>query len=84
MEADREKRLLQRLDAELARRRQKRTADAVLALLREPHPWRGQTICCGHDDGVVTFPTWDEADAFREAYIGVAPEHDRAVIVSHA
>lgn len=28
-----------------------------------------QLTCCGRDDGRPEFRTWDEADAFREAYL---------------
>lgn len=54
-------------------------------------PWRLRLICCGRDDGVVEFETWEAADAFRDSYTsgdGVlnrnTPErggHDRAAII---
>lgn len=56
--------------------------------------WRVRLVCCGRDDGVVTFLSWEEADAFRDAYVqgaGVAehgysaahhePGHRRAGII---
>jgi len=30
--------------------------------------WRVWLICCERDDGVYLAETWDEAEAFREAY----------------
>lgn len=57
-------------------------------------PWQGQLLCCGFDEGTEGFDTWEEADAFREAYTSgpaVAPHgysaplyemgHRRAVII---
>lgn len=51
--------------------------------------WRLRLVCCGRDDGIETFDTWDAADDFREAYTsgpGVAPNggHDRAAILERA
>jgi len=56
--------------------------------------WLVRAICCGRDDGTLTFDTWDEADRFREMYstgYGVArygygspqhePGHRRAAII---
>ena len=60
----------------------------------QPAWWRVHLICCGRDDGYVHFPTWEDADRFRDDYTrgpGVhpngysAPEHahghKRAAIV---
>lgn len=32
--------------------------------------WRVKLICCGRDDGVYVAETWEEAEAFRDAYTG--------------
>ena len=80
----------------------------VLALFSEAPPkpemdgatlkrWRVRLICCGRDDGIMSFDTYEEAEAFRETYTsgpGVhtlgysAPEHSsghrRAAIISEA
>ena len=57
--------------------------------------WLCRLVCCGRDDGVVECESWEQADAFREAYtsgVGVALHgysaplyesgHRRAVIVT--
>ncbi len=51
----------------------------------EPQPWRVDLSCCGRDGGTYFFPTWEEADAFRNSYTsgpGVNPQgysaHDSA------
>lgn len=54
--------------------------------------WLVRLICCGRDDGSQVVRTWDEANAFREAYtsgVGVkgpdwpwAGGHERSAIVS--
>ena len=56
--------------------------------------WCVRLICCGRDDGTEHFPTWEEADAFRNSYAsgpGVDPHgysgghtggHQRAAIIS--
>lgn len=58
--------------------------------------WTLKLICCGRDDGSVTFQTWEEADDFREAYTSgyaVDPHgysgtgtsgHQRAAILTEA
>lgn len=30
--------------------------------------WLLQLVCCGRDDGVEVFPSWDAADSFRKSY----------------
>ena len=42
--------------------------------------WRVRLICCGRDDGAVTFPTWEDAEDFRVSYVA-AEGHDRAAII---
>lgn len=42
--------------------------------------WRVRLVCCGREDGIEVFDTWEAANAFREDYttgVGVArsPEH---------
>ena len=38
--------------------------------------WVVRLTCCGHDEGVYTrASTWEEADAFREAYTSGAGVH---------
>lgn len=32
--------------------------------------WRVRMICCGTDDGVRDFDSWETADRFRNAYTG--------------
>lgn len=48
--------------------------------------WQVRLICCGREDGIQQFDTWDEAEQFREAYIsgpGVGPDgHDRAAVIT--
>jgi hypothetical protein len=69
------------------------TADA-----EAPRPkWTVALTCCGYDDGTFTANTYEEADAFREAYTsgpGVSPHgystesyvtgHRRSGVVSRA
>ena len=55
--------------------------------------WKARKICCGRDCGYEVFDTWEQADAFRDAYTSgyaVAPHgysdtehwgHKRAVII---
>jgi hypothetical protein len=49
------------------------------------HEYVVKLICCGRDDGEFRARTWDEADAFREAYVsgvGVGKDgHQRAAII---
>ena len=49
-------------------------------------PWRLALICCGRDDGVEWFATYEEADAFRESYtsgpgVDEPGGHDRSTIL---
>jgi hypothetical protein len=56
-------------------------ADAPTQVAGEaPARWRVRLICCGKDDGAEIRATWEEADAFRQAYI-VDPRHSRSAIV---
>lgn len=56
-----------------------RCADELEKALADP-PVRAFVVsltCCGRDAGSVEFPTWEQADAFREAYTsgeGVHPQ----------
>lgn len=44
--------------------------------------WVLRLICCGRDDGIEGYPTWEEAQAFRESYVGGSSGHDRQAILS--
>ncbi len=50
--------------------------------------WRLRLICCGRENGIKEFATWDAADFFRRCYTGGPavnrPDgngHDRAAIL---
>ena len=49
----------------------------------ESHPWTLRFICCGNEDGIESFRTWEEADAFREDYTGLGQSVDTASIAPH-
>jgi len=64
--------------------------------MSDTKPWAVRLICCGRDDGVERFTTWEDANAFREAYTSGAavhpqgysasehsPGHKRAGIIEH-
>lgn len=36
--------------------------------VRGSGPWCVHMLCCGREDGVEAFETYEEADAFREQY----------------
>ncbi len=44
--------------------------------------WVLRLICCGRDDGIEGYPTWAEAQAFRESYTNDTTGHDRQAILS--
>lgn len=64
------------------------TADLRTALPGHPSPDRGsgpwvlRLVCCGYDDGIERYATWDEADMFRQTYVTGPGGHDRAAILT--
>ena len=44
-------------------------------------PWVVYLICCDRDDGQARFETWEQADAFRESYVGGVGNHVRTAVV---
>ena len=64
------------------------TADPRAALAGHPSPDRGsgpwvlRLVCCGYDDGIERYATWDEADMFRQTYVTGPGGHDRAAILT--
>ena len=61
---------------------------AIAALAGHPSPDRGsgpwvlRLVCCGYDDGIERYATWDEADMFRQTYVTGPGGHDRAAILT--
>lgn len=61
--------------------------DAAMKLpgyqVRGEGPWRLQLICCGHEDGIECFESWDDADTFRKSYTAT-PDfgHKRSAILT--
>lgn len=79
--------LLDRLDEARAAMTTPRE-DAIAALAGHPSPDRGsgpwvlRLVCCGYDDGIERYATWDEADMFRQTYVTGPGGHDRAAILT--
>ena len=43
--------------------------------IRGTGDWQLRLVCCGRDDGIERFSTWDEADKFRQGYEASGSPH---------